>query len=105
MLAYYRASLPTYHPRGPLSIWLYGFMSGVRSCRKLEVACRDQIPYLWLTGWQHPDHNTLWRFYQAHWQAMRRLLKPNCDSRGASRFSRPSSTGDRWDQGSSQCSG
>ena len=24
-----------------------------------EAACRDQIPYLWLTGWQHPDHNTL----------------------------------------------
>ncbi len=35
---------PAYHPRGLLSIWLYGFMSGVRSCRKLEVACRDQIP-------------------------------------------------------------
>ena len=34
-------------------MWLYGFMTGVRSCRKLEAACRDQIPYLWLTGWQH----------------------------------------------------
>ena len=45
-------------------MWLYGFMTNVRSCRKLEAACRDQIPYLWLTGWQHPDHNTLWRFYQ-----------------------------------------
>ena len=66
---------PAYHPRGLLSIWLYGFMSGIRSSRKLEVACRDQVPYLWLTGWQHPDHNTLWRFYQAHRQAMRRLLK------------------------------
>ena len=26
--------------------------------------CRDQIPYLWLTGWQYHDHNTLWRFYK-----------------------------------------
>ena len=34
-------------------------MTNVRSCRKLEAVCRDQIPYLWLTGWQHPDHNTL----------------------------------------------
>ena len=50
-------------------------MTGVRSSRKLEAACRDQISYLWLTGWQHPDHNTLWRFYQAHRQAMRKLLK------------------------------
>jgi len=66
---------PAYHPRALLSVWLYGFMTGVRSCRKLEVACRDQVPYLWLTGWQHPDHNTLWRFYRDHRQQMRNLLK------------------------------
>lgn len=66
---------PAYHPRALLCVWLYGFMTGVRSCRKLEVACRDQIPYLWLTGWQHPDHNTLWRFYQAHRQEMRSLFQ------------------------------
>ena len=65
---------PAYHPRALLSVWLYGFMTGVRSCRKLEAACRDQIPYLWLTGWQHPDHNTLWRFYQRHRQGMRELF-------------------------------
>ncbi len=50
-------------------------MTGVRSSRKLEAACRDQIPYLWLTGWQHPDHNTLWRFYKGHRQAMRKLFE------------------------------
>ena len=66
---------PTYHPRALLSVWLYGFMTGVRSCRKLEAACRDQISYLWLTGWQHPDHNTLWRFYKGHRQAMRTLFE------------------------------
>ena len=66
---------PAYHPRALLSVWLYGFMTGVRSSRKLEAACRDPIPYLWLTGWQHPDHNTLWRFYQAHRGAMRTLMK------------------------------
>ena len=66
---------PAYHPRVLLSVWLYGFMTGVRSTRKLEAACREQLPYLWLTGWQHPDHNTLWRFYQAHRQQMRQLFK------------------------------
>ena len=30
---------PAYHPRALLSVWLYGFMTNVRSCRKLEVAC------------------------------------------------------------------
>ena len=66
---------PAYHPRALLCVWLYGFMTGVRSCRKLEAACRDQIPYLWLTGWQHPDHNTLWRFYQRHRQGMKGLFR------------------------------
>ena len=66
---------PAYHPRALLSVWLYGFMTRVRSSRKLEAACRDQMPYLWLTGWQHPDHNTLWRFYKSHRDRMRQLLK------------------------------
>ena len=66
---------PAYHPRALLSVWLVRFMVGVRSCRKLEAACRDQIPYLWLTGWQHPDYNTLWRFYRGHRQAMRKLFE------------------------------
>ena len=66
---------PAYHPRVLLGVWLYGFMDGVRSSRKLEEACRDRVPYLWLTGWQRPDHHTLWRFYQGHRTAMRRLLK------------------------------
>ncbi len=66
---------PAYDPRALLCIWLYGFMTGVRSCRKLEMACCDQIPYLWLSGMQRPDHNTLSRFYQAHRKAMRKLFK------------------------------
>ena len=32
-----------YHPRALLCVWLYGFMTSVRSCRKLEAACRDQM--------------------------------------------------------------
>ena len=69
---------PAYHPRALLCVWLYGFMTGVRSSRKLEGGCRDQIPYLWLTGWQHPDHNTLWRFYQARRPHPRGLLRRRC---------------------------
>src|SRR5438093_2630913 len=66
---------PAYHPQLLLSVWLYGFMTGVRSCRKLEAACREQLPYLWLTGLQKPDHNTLWRFYEEHRREMRHLLR------------------------------
>jgi transposase len=66
---------PAYDPRLLLSVWLYGFMTGVRSSRKLEAACRETLPYLWLTGRQRPDHNTLWRFYEDHRQGMRKLLR------------------------------
>ena len=66
---------PAYHPRLLLSVWLHGFMSGVRSSRKLEAACREQLACMWLTGQQFPDHNTLWRFYARHREAMRALLE------------------------------
>jgi transposase len=63
-----------YHPKALLAAWLWGFMTGVRSSRRLETACREQVGMLWLTGGQQPDHNTLWRFYQAHRAGMRSLL-------------------------------
>ena len=91
---------PAYHPRALLSVWLYGFMTGVRSCRKLEAACRDQIPYLWLTGWQHPDHNTLWRFYRGHRQAMRKLFERTV--RTAVTVGGPGGSGGGWYEGDRQ---
>lgn len=63
-----------YHPAILLAIWVWGFMQGVRSSRKLEAACVETLSYRWLTGQQTPDHNTLWRFYQAHRAGMRYLL-------------------------------
>lgn len=66
---------PSYDARGLLGVWLYGFMTRTRSSRRLEAACSDQIPYLWLTGWQHPDHNTLWRFYKGNRDEIRHLFK------------------------------
>lgn len=65
---------PRYAPTLLTALWVYGFMSGVRSSRGLETACRDQISFRWLSGNQTPDHNTLWRFYQAHRQGLRGLL-------------------------------
>lgn len=69
------AGAPAYHPRLLLGVWLYGFMDGVRASRQLERACGERVPYLWLSGCQYPDHNTLWRFYRDHRQGMRQLFK------------------------------
>ena len=66
---------PAYHPRALLGIWLYGFMTGVRSSRRLETASREQLALQWLSGYQQPDHNTLWRFYREHRHQLRGLLR------------------------------
>lgn len=66
---------PRYDPQMMVAVWLYGFMVGIRSTRKLETGCREQTPLMWLTGCQQPDHNTLWRFYQDHREQMRVLFK------------------------------
>jgi transposase len=58
-----------------LKIWLYGFTQRIRSPRKLEKACVEVMPFLWLTGNDPPDHNTIWRFFQKNHKALKGLLK------------------------------
>jgi transposase len=65
---------PAYHPRLLVSLWLAGFMQGIRSSRALEAACRDQVSFRWLSGNQVPDHNTLARFWQQHRVGMGQLV-------------------------------
>jgi len=66
---------PPYHPSLLLKIWLYGYFHRLRSTRKLEAACRDHLPLLWLCGLIAPDHNSLWRFWRDHQQALRAIFK------------------------------
>jgi transposase len=66
---------PPYHPSLLLKIWLYGYYHRIRSTRKLEVACREQLSLLWLTGLIQPDHNSLWRFWRDNKQALRAIFK------------------------------
>jgi len=66
---------PSYPPQVLLGAWLYGFMIRTRSTRKLERACWENLPMMWLTGLLHPDHSTLSRFRKLNRQAMRPLFK------------------------------
>jgi transposase len=64
-----------YAPDLLLSVWLYGYMTGVRSSRKLEEACRCDMAFIWLTGNNPPDHNSLWRFWRDNKQLFREVFK------------------------------
>jgi len=75
---YVRASevgRPNYSVRLLLRVWLYGYFSGVRSTRKLERACLNDMGLIWLTGMNAPDHNTLWRFWLVNKKALRNIFK------------------------------
>lgn len=46
-----------------LRIVVYGFMREIRSTRKIEAACKENINFMWLLeGYASPDHNTIARF-------------------------------------------
>lgn len=66
---------PNYSSELLLSAWLYGYMEKVRSSRKLEHACRTQLPPIWLLGMQYPDRNSLWRFWRAHRPAIHGVFR------------------------------
>lgn len=66
---------PPYAPSLLLKIWLYGYYERIRSTRRLETACREVLPLVWLCGQLKPDHNTLWRFWRDNQKALRAVFK------------------------------
>src|ERR1700752_1343143 len=60
------AGADSYSSEMMLGIWIYGYFNRVFSTRRLEAACRKEMPLIWLTGMHYPDHNSLWRFWNSN---------------------------------------
>lgn len=60
--AYEGGGASNYHPKMLLKVLVYGYIDRLYSSRRLEKATRENVNFMWLTGLQVPDHNTINRF-------------------------------------------
>ena len=60
--SYKSGGTSSYHPVMLLKILLYGYLRNIYSTRKMEEAVNENIHFMWLSGGNRPDHNTLARF-------------------------------------------
>jgi len=63
-----------YAPEILLGVLFYGYATGVFSSRKLERATHEALPFRFLAGGQHPDHDTLADFRKTFLPAIGELF-------------------------------
>ena len=63
-----------YSPEMMLRVLLYGYATGVYSSRKIEVRTYEDVAFRYLSGDQHPDHDTFAEFRKRHLKALAGLF-------------------------------
>ncbi len=63
-----------YAPEMMLRVLLYGYASGVYSSRKIEARTYEEVAFRYLSGDQHPDHDTIAEFRKRHLEALAGLF-------------------------------
>ena len=57
-----RGGKRAYHPAMLVALLFYGYATGVFSSRKLEQATYDSVAFRYISGDEHPDHDTIANF-------------------------------------------
>jgi transposase/CheY-like chemotaxis protein len=52
----------SFHPRMLLKVLVYAYINNLYSSRRIEQALKENIHFMWLSGMNTPDHNTINRF-------------------------------------------
>jgi transposase len=63
-----------YHPQMMAGLLIYGYCAGIFSSRRIERATFEDVAFRFLSGDQHPDHDTIAAFRERHLQALKGLF-------------------------------
>lgn len=66
---------PSYNPKDLLKLYLYGYMNGIRSSRKLEKATYNNIEVMWLIRKLNPDFKTIADFRKENKKQLKQIFK------------------------------
>lgn len=66
---------PAFDPKTLLKLYLYGYLNGIRSSRKLEKECLCNIEIHWLLGKLAPNYHTIADFRKINHKALKATFK------------------------------
>jgi transposase len=71
---YAATGAPPYAPELLFALLLYGYCTGLFSSRKIEQATYESLPFRFLAGGLHPDHDTIAHFRQQFLEEIKDLF-------------------------------
>jgi transposase len=66
---------PAYHPGDLLRLWLYGYCHQVRSSRRLQAQCQQNLEVIWLLKKLAPDFRTIADFRKDNAAAFKQVVR------------------------------
>lgn len=66
---------PPFHPGTMVKLFFYGYQNGIRSCRKLETACKLNVEMMWLVHGQQPHYKTIANFRKNNPDSFKRTFR------------------------------
>ena len=66
---------PCFHPSLLLRLYIYGYLNGIRSSRRLEAECRRNLEVMWLCSNITPKYHTIADFRKRHPEQIREVFR------------------------------